>query len=114
MTPFMQSSARFESSNAYKQASQPGPGHYKIVGFAEESLRRAIVDVRKKPAFGQSASRSLSLAKKDSYYSPGPAQYDREPLKTKKEAKSSTFASTTKQHETKIEVNELSIPLAIL
>jgi hypothetical protein len=44
----MQSSARFEGGNSYKAASQPGPGQYKILGFAEESLRRAIIEVRLK------------------------------------------------------------------
>jgi hypothetical protein len=99
-TPFLQSSARFESLNSYKSQSAPGPGQYRINGFAEESLRKAIIESRRKPAFGQSGERKFSLSKKE--YTPGPAQYripDR-PFKPKKENKSSNFASNTKQRDT--------------
>lgn len=104
-TPFMQSSVRFESLNSYKSKSAPGPGQYRLAGFAEECLRKAIIESRRRPAFGQTAERSFSLvAKKD--MTPGPAQYkpDEKPqFRVKKENKTSSFASGIKQRELPIE-----------
>jgi hypothetical protein len=98
-TPFLQSSARFEINNVYKSRSAPGPGQYRLNGFAEDNLRRAIIESRRKPAFGQSGERKFNISKKD--YTPGPAQYkiNENAFKPKKESKSSNFASTTKIRE---------------
>lgn len=100
----MQSSARFETMNTYKSRSAPGPGQYRINGFAEDNLRRAIIESRRKPAFGQSSERKFNLSKKEP--TPGPAQYkvNENPYKAKKEAKSANFASNTKQRDTLVEV----------
>lgn len=89
-----------------KAKSAPGPGEYKIAGFAEDNLRRAIVESRRKPAFGQSAPRKFNLAKKDEYATPGPAQYQikEKPFKPKHDNFSSNFASTSKR-EYQVEVN---------
>lgn len=105
-TPFLQSAARFEPLNSYKSRSAPGPGQYRIGGFAEESLRRAIIESRRRPGFGQSSTRAFSMSKKD--YTPGPAQYnvDERPMyrvKTTKETKTSSFASSVKQRELAVE-----------
>jgi hypothetical protein len=109
-TPFSQSSVRFEFNNVFKSKSAPGPGQYRLNGFAEENLRKAIIDSNRKPAFGQSAERKFSLAKKDDYALPGPAQYKltEKPYKSKKENFSSNFASTTKQREILFEVNNFN------
>ena len=96
----MQSSARFEPLNSYKARSAPGPGQYRIGGFAEDNLRKAIIESRRRPAFGQSAERSFSLMKtKDT--TPGPAQYKVEDkssaIKVNAKLKSANFASNTKR-----------------
>ncbi len=90
----------------YKVRSAPGPGQYRINGFAEDILRKAIIDSRRKPGFNQSAPRKFSLARKDEYNKPGPANYQivEKPFRSKKDQPSSTFASTTKQREVYIEV----------
>lgn len=102
----MQSSARFESLNSYKSRSAPGPGQYRLAGFAEECLRKAIVESRRRPGFGQTAERSFSLVSKKEI-TPGPAQYkvDEKPVyRVKKETnKTSSFASAIKQHELIVE-----------
>lgn len=101
----MQSSSRFTSKSTYQVKSAPGPGQYRINGFAEDNLRRAIIDSRRKPAFGQSAARKFDLASKDQV--PGPAQYQvkEKTFRPKKENHSSNFASNTKQRELVFEVN---------
>jgi hypothetical protein len=102
----LQSSVRFDSDNVYKAKSAPGPGQYRINGFTEHILRKAIIDSRRKPGFGQSAPRKFSLAKKEEYYKPGPAQYQivEKPFKPKRENMSANFASNTKHREIIIEV----------
>lgn len=105
-TPFLQSSIRFDADNIYKTRSAPGPGQYRINGFAEDILRRAIIDSRRKPGFNQSAPRKFSLAKRDEYEKPGPAQYKivDKPFKSRRENMSANFASGTKQRDVFIEV----------
>ena len=105
-TPFSQSAARFESDTMFKSHSAPGPGQYRIRGFAEDNLRQAIIDAQRKPAFGQSSIRKFNLNKKDEYGIPGPAQYQikEKPFRPTKEGPSSNFASATKIHEIQIEV----------
>ena len=105
-TPFLQSSVRFEADNIYKVRSAPGPGQYRINGFAEDILRKAIIDSRRKPGFNQSEPRKFSLTRKDEYYKPGPANYEivEKPFKAKREHASANFASNTKQRELLVEV----------
>lgn len=103
----MQSSARFDSFNSYKSRSAPGPGQYRIAGFAEESLRKAIIESRRRPAFGQTAERSFSLVSKKEM-TPGPAQYKvdldkQHQFRVKKDNKTSSFASSMKQRELAVE-----------
>ncbi|CAF1031534.1 unnamed protein product [Brachionus calyciflorus] len=102
-TPFLQSSSRFNSMSAHLVRSAPGPGQYRINGFAEDNLRKAIVDSRRKPAFGQSAPRKFDLSQKEEV--PGPAQYQVKEItyRPKKENFSSNFASNTKQRELQFE-----------
>ena len=77
-------------------------------GFAEENLRRAIIDSRRKPAFGQTEKRKFNLTKKDEYAVPGPAAYSlvEKPFRPKKENPSSNFASNTKR-EPQVEVSQI-------
>ena len=105
-TPFSQSAARFESDAMFKSHSAPGPGQYRIRSFAEENLRKSIIDAQRKPAFGQSSIRKFDLTKKDEYGIPGPAQYQikEKPFKPTKDTMSSNFASGTKVHEIQVEV----------
>lgn len=97
-TPFSQSSIRFEATQS---RSAPGPGQYRINGFAEDNLRRAIIESRRKPAFGQSEERKYNLTKKDESQIPGPAQYTlkEKPFRPKRENGSSNFVSQVKKHE---------------
>ena len=105
-TPFMQSSVRFDADNIYKVRSAPGPGQYRLNGFAEDILRRAIIDSRRKPGFNQSAPRKFNLAPKDEYYKPGPAQYQivDKPYEPKRKNMSANFVSNTKIREVAVEV----------
>ena len=102
-TPFSQSSTRFDGP--IQTRSAPGPGQYRINGFAEENLRRAIIESRRKPAFGQSEERKYNLTKKDEFSIPGPAQYTikEKPFKPKRENASSNFASAVKQYDLHVE-----------
>ena len=68
--PFNQTSARFVSID-YKARSAPGPGQYRIPGFADENLRRAVVENGKKPPFNVASVRGLNMARKDEYNAPG-------------------------------------------
>jgi hypothetical protein len=106
-TPFAQSSVRFKSDGIYKSKSAPGPGQYRIPGFAEENLRKSIIDASRKAPFGNSEQRKFELARKDQLLTPGPAQYttnNDKMNKSKKENYSSTFASTTKRDANLLEV----------
>jgi hypothetical protein len=96
-TPFQTSTVRFDYS--MKAKSAPGPGEYKIPGFAEQSLRKSIIEAQRKPAFGHSAARKFNLTKKDEYATPGPAQYQikEKTFKTRHDHLSSNFASTSKR-----------------
>ena len=102
-TPFQTSASRFEPM---KIRSAPGPGEYRIPGFAEQNLRKSIIEAQRKPAFGHSAARKFNLTKKDEYATPGPAQYQiKEKLfKPRHDYFTSNFASTTKRDQ-EIEVN---------
>ena len=105
-TPFSVGSTRFDAldsvyANQAKTRSAPGPGQYRINGFAEDTMKRALIESRRRPAFGQSSVRKLDLNTKDDALAPGPALYkpldQQSAYKSKKENHSSTFASTTKQ-----------------
>lgn len=100
-TPFLQSSTRFEFDNLYKARSAPGPGQYRINGFSEEIVKKALIEANRKPAFGQSAPRKFNLAKKEEFNTPGPAQYQirEKTYKPRKENATANFASVTKHHE---------------
>ena len=89
-----------------KSRSAPGPGQYRICGFAEENLKKAIIDSNRKPAFGQSSERKFSIAKKDGSSMPGPENYKivERPFKLRNENFSSNFASTSKQRDIIFEV----------
>jgi len=68
--PFNQTTARFISYN-YKSRSEPGPGQYRINGFTDENLRRAILQEGKKPPFNVASVRQLNMTRKDEFYTPG-------------------------------------------
>lgn len=95
-TPFNQTSARFVSVD-YKARSAPGPGQYRIPGFADENLRKAVVEGGKKPPFNIASIRRLNMAKKDEFNMPGPSSYDvkTKPFQSKVEHPSANFVSST-------------------
>jgi hypothetical protein len=64
--PFNQTSARFVTVD-YKVRSAPGPGQYRIPGFADENLRKAVVEGGKKPPFNIASVRRLNMASKDEF-----------------------------------------------
>ena len=68
--PFNQTSARFIGTD-YKARSAPGPGQYRIPGFADENLRKALVDGGKKPPFNIASVRRLTMTKKEEFNTPG-------------------------------------------
>lgn len=105
-TPFLQSSVRFDADSVYKTRSAPGPGQYRLNGFAEDIMRKSIIESRRKPAFNQSAPRKFSLAKKDDYERPGPANYQipDQTYRPKHDNMSANFASNTKHREVIVEV----------
>ena len=104
-TPFNQTSARFVATD-YKVRSAPGPGQYRVPGFADENLRKAVVEGGKKPPFNVGSMRRLNMARKDEFNTPGPSSYD---VKTKTfqgkvEHPTANFVSSTVR-ETIVEVN---------
>jgi hypothetical protein len=96
-TPFLQSSIRFGDHSQARSA--PGPGQYKIIGFADDNLRKMLMNGTSKPGFGQSSIRKFNLTKRDEYLTPGPAQYQLKtrPFRPRIENPTSNFASTTKR-----------------
>lgn len=68
--PFNQSAARFIPFD-YKTSSAPGPGQYRIAGFTDENLRRAVVEGGKKPPFNVTSTRQLQILRKDDFNTPG-------------------------------------------
>lgn len=100
-TPFLQSSTRFEGDEFSKARSAPGPGQYRLNGFSEEIMKKALIEANRKPAFGQSAQRKFNLTKKEEFNAPGPAQYQirEKTYKPRKENATANFASNTKHHE---------------
>lgn len=68
--PFNQTSARFVSTD-YKARSAPGPGQYRIPGFADESLRKAVVEGGKKPPFNVASARRWNMTRKEEFNTPG-------------------------------------------
>ena len=98
-TPFQTSASRFDQT--MKVRSAPGPGEYRIPGFAEQNLRKSIIEAQRKPAFGHSAPRKFNLTKKDEYATPGPAQYQikEKTFKPRHDFLSSNFASMSKREQ---------------
>ncbi|CAF3707078.1 unnamed protein product [Rotaria sordida] len=94
--PFNQTSARFIGLD-YKVRSAPGPGQYRIPGFADENLRKAVVEGGKKPPFNVASIRRLNMTRKDEYNTPGPSSYDIKPksYKSKIEHPTANFISIT-------------------
>ena len=72
--PFNQTSARFIALD-YKVRSAPGPGQYRIPGFADENLRRAVVEGGKKPPFNTASVRRVTMTRKDEFNTPGKLIY---------------------------------------
>lgn len=94
--PFNQTAARFVN-NDYKLRSEPGPGQYRMTSFADQNLRRAVVDSGRKPPFNVATLRRLNMTKKDDIITPGPNTYNvsAEPFKTKLSNPSANFISQT-------------------
>ena len=105
--PFNQTSARFVTHD-YKVRSAPGPGQYRIPGFADENLRKAVVEGGKKPPFNIASVRRLNIARKDEFNTPGPSSYDviTKPFKPKLEHPTANFISSTAR-EVVVEVNSI-------
>jgi hypothetical protein len=103
--PFNQTSARFVTID-YKVRSAPGPGQYRIPGFADENLRKAVVEGGKKPPFNVASVRRLNMTRKDEFNTPGPSSYDikTQSFKPKIEHPSANFISSTAR-EVVVEVN---------
>ncbi len=80
---------------------------YRINGFSEEIMKRALIEANRKPAFGQSSQRKFNLTKKEEFNTPGPAQYQirEKTYKPRRENATANFASTTKTREIQYEVN---------
>ena len=55
----------------YKARTEPGPGQYRIPGFTDESLRRALIEDGKKPPFNVATTRRFNITRKDEFYTPG-------------------------------------------
>ena len=123
--PFNQTSARFVGVD-YKVRSAPGPGQYRIPGFADENLRKAVVEGGKKPPFNVATVRRLNMARKDEFNTPGkslvfkilfiiinscigPSSYDvkTKPFKQKADHPTANFVSSTGR-EVVVEVNKLN------
>ena len=104
--PFNQTSARFVSVD-YKVRSAPGPGQYRIPGFADENLRKAVVEGGRKPPFNINTVRRVNMTRKDDFNTPGPSSYDvkTKPFQAKTDHPSANFISSTIR-ETVIEVNK--------
>ena len=68
--PFNQTSTRFHSVD-YKSRYAPGPGQYQIPSFADDNLRRAVVENGRKPPFNVAAVRRYTLVRKDQPDMPG-------------------------------------------
>ncbi|KAJ7327119.1 hypothetical protein JRQ81_016878 [Phrynocephalus forsythii] len=98
--PFGNTSVRF--TRDYRLQKTPGPAFYNILNYsiATESLKKAVLEKRKKGAFGSSAPRLLYLVKREAFTTPGPADYQvketpEEPHKKKKQL--SVFVSATER-----------------
>ena len=104
--PFNQTSARFIGTD-YKVRSAPGPGQYRIPGFADENLRKAVVEGGKKPPFNIASVRRLNMTRKDEFNTPGPSSYEvkSKPFKSRTGQPSANFVSSTIR-EVVVEVNQ--------
>jgi hypothetical protein len=103
--PFNQTSARFVTVD-YKIRSAPGPAQYRIPGFADENLRKAVVEGGKKPPFNIASVRRLNMTRKDEFNTPGPSSYDIKikPFRPKSGHPTANFVSNTGR-EIIVEVN---------
>jgi hypothetical protein len=68
--PFNQSSTRF-ASPSQKARNAPGPTRYHLPSFAEENLRRAVIEEGRKPPFNVAAVRRFTMIRKDTANTPG-------------------------------------------
>ncbi|CAM2711420.1 unnamed protein product [Rotaria socialis] len=95
-TPFNQTAARFLSFD-YKSSSAPGPGQYRISSFADDNLRRAVLEGGKKPPFNVASMRRLMITRNDASQTPGPSSYNikTRPFKPIMQQPSANFISHT-------------------
>ncbi|XP_053114336.1 sperm-tail PG-rich repeat-containing protein 2 [Hemicordylus capensis] len=98
--PFGHTSVRFTQD--YRCHKTPGPAFYNILnyGITTQSLKSAVVERRKKGAFGSSVPRLLYLVKREAFTTPGPADYQtkettKKPRKRQKQL--SVFVSATER-----------------
>ncbi|XP_042326751.1 sperm-tail PG-rich repeat-containing protein 2 [Sceloporus undulatus] len=98
--PFGHTAVRFTQD--YRLQKTPGPAFYNILNdsIATESLKKTVLEKRKKGAFGSSVPRLLYLVKREALSTPGPADYQvkettEEPRKKKKQL--SVFVSATER-----------------
>ncbi|XP_044285156.1 sperm-tail PG-rich repeat-containing protein 2 [Varanus komodoensis] len=96
--PFGHTSVRFRQD--YRMHKTPDPAFYNILNYsiAAQSLKKAVLEKKKKGAFGSTVPRLLYLVKREAFTTPGPADYQvkettEEPRKKKKQL--SIFVSRT-------------------
>ncbi|XP_066489079.1 sperm-tail PG-rich repeat-containing protein 2 [Tiliqua scincoides] len=95
--PFGCTSVRFTQD--YRLHKTPGPALYNILNWSisGQSLKKTVMERKKKGAFGSAVPRCLYLVKREAFTTPGPADYQvkettEEPRKRKKQL--SVFVST--------------------
>ncbi|XP_020658572.3 sperm-tail PG-rich repeat-containing protein 2 isoform X1 [Pogona vitticeps] len=98
--PFGNTSVRFTQD--YRLQKTPGPAFCNILNYSIEAecLKKAVLEKRKKGAFGSSAPRLLYLVKREAFTTPGPADYQvKETTEEvhKKKKQLSVFVSATER-----------------
>ncbi|KAF7252495.1 Sperm-tail PG-rich repeat-containing protein 2 [Varanus komodoensis] len=73
--PFGHTSVRFRQD--YRMHKTPDPAFYNILNYsiAAQSLKKAVLEKKKKGAFGSTVPRLLYLVKREAFTTPGPADY---------------------------------------
>uniref|UniRef100_A0AAY4CIN2 Sperm-tail PG-rich repeat-containing protein 2 n=1 Tax=Denticeps clupeoides TaxID=299321 RepID=A0AAY4CIN2_9TELE len=98
-SPFGVSAVRFMPDN--KNQATPGPGAYNMFedGLAQNSLKKASLESKRKGAFGSTAYRSIVFNTKDEENAPGPGQYmvEKNSEELYKRQSTAVFKSTTER-----------------
>ncbi|XP_054544060.1 sperm-tail PG-rich repeat-containing protein 2 [Talpa occidentalis] len=107
-TPFGQSAARFIQDSRTEE--MPGPGFYNINNTVTDNLSNTFLKKQEKGAFGSCVPRTFSMFQKETFTTPGPAEYQVSRISDELPNLTNQYAAFLSTTERNTKLSDMEIP----